>query len=738
MTTAAITLNETKIIQDYGRSSSEFLKKLHYWTKLSEIKTKSIGIYKDGKRWFYNTNDEWASQIGYSKRQVQRSISQLAKDGLVLLDKYNRYGKPPLNTIALNSDKMIELGLSTISSSQSPSKPTRGDTYKHPHNPKAPEHNNLHSENTKQTKTTVQDMIIIWNLKFLNQQEVLTKERGKFLYSAYTSSFNSTMTEWEDYCTFLRNNSGQNMSIDIALKFQSINSYKNRKDKTIYHPTQTIENQNLSSNTDSFETSQTREDSIDSRVDTSKSQDMLDIWNSIFGEKKSTVSMTSSLEILLAQTFQENFKSNLKEWKTYCCSIESSPYIMSSSFTLHIKSALKKEFIDKINAKQLGVTKVFVPEARITDEVENHLSQMALTEDPFINQIRRIFISIYGAPSYKSWIMPVGINIENGELTIHSENAFMKDMIRKDFYKIFEYVKSKKPAKPLETRNECLEAISSYHQEVTNESPSKEPLNTPEKPEWDPNVSLTDYFNQLSLSDLNRALGDDDCHFLNPQRDLDSNDLKVQEKKEEGASPQAQREDLLPDINDDLKEDESRTIQLLAPESERPNLSISLEERTFKKSSNDLKPGSNFKKQGRHNPFQNVIGGGGLIGHSVTPHIRTRIHKQHNNNQIKTSSFSIIQNQSTKPTRQQVKNYYLKNRYSKEKGQINILENKIFLDNQRFPRIIHKNRKNHLKLNVLGHSNNVNFYRKEVQNLKFTFPPEGHRHFDNKVNLMIF
>ena len=109
MNTIAITLNEPEILKSYGRSGLEFLKKLNYWVSIAEKSKKPVGIFKDGRRFFYNTIDAWSDQIGYSERQTQRTITALSKNNLILVEKHKRYRKPSINAYGLNFPKLQEI-----------------------------------------------------------------------------------------------------------------------------------------------------------------------------------------------------------------------------------------------------------------------------------------------------------------------------------------------------------------------------------------------------------------------------------------------------------------------------------------------------------------------------------------------------------------------------------------------------------------------------------------------------
>lgn len=67
-----------------GVNGALFLQQLHYWLK------KSVNV-QDGYTWVYNTNQQWLQQFPFwSLSTIQRIISKLEKEGLIIKGKYNR------------------------------------------------------------------------------------------------------------------------------------------------------------------------------------------------------------------------------------------------------------------------------------------------------------------------------------------------------------------------------------------------------------------------------------------------------------------------------------------------------------------------------------------------------------------------------------------------------------------------------------------------------------------------
>ncbi|ADF40351.1 hypothetical protein [Priestia megaterium] len=67
-----------------GVNGALFLQQLHYWLE------KSVNV-QDGYTWVYNTNQQWLQQFPFwSLSTIQRIISKLEKEGMIIKGKYNR------------------------------------------------------------------------------------------------------------------------------------------------------------------------------------------------------------------------------------------------------------------------------------------------------------------------------------------------------------------------------------------------------------------------------------------------------------------------------------------------------------------------------------------------------------------------------------------------------------------------------------------------------------------------
>lgn len=107
-----------------GLNEAVFLQQLHYWLQLGGERG-DVGVAHDGRRWIYNTIPEWCRQFPYlSARTLQRVISKLSQDGLVITDTLARFpeiarqtGRDPRDRIGfytINYDRLAEVAGSGI------------------------------------------------------------------------------------------------------------------------------------------------------------------------------------------------------------------------------------------------------------------------------------------------------------------------------------------------------------------------------------------------------------------------------------------------------------------------------------------------------------------------------------------------------------------------------------------------------------------------------------------------
>lgn len=87
-----------------GLNEAIIIQQLHYWLRTKHAKE------KDGKRWVYNTFDQWHSQLPFwSKRTIRRTFNSLEKDGYIITGNFNSNAWDRTKWYTLNYLKLKEL-----------------------------------------------------------------------------------------------------------------------------------------------------------------------------------------------------------------------------------------------------------------------------------------------------------------------------------------------------------------------------------------------------------------------------------------------------------------------------------------------------------------------------------------------------------------------------------------------------------------------------------------------------
>jgi hypothetical protein len=416
---STITFNNKKIIKSYTRTSLDLLNKFKYFLTLAEENPNINAPYHEGKYWVYNSSKNLSEKIFCSDRHTRRLLNELISSGILRKKKLDPHKN--INYYTLDIDKMGELGF-LREASQSKSQKQTG------------------SQNNP-TNTTTQDMLKIWNTAFPSNHTTMTKHTGSHLYQAYKKSFDCQMSKWIDYCNFLTQKYPRGISLDNALKFPMMNSYKG-KETGKENAVSSITNHSVPVPVTESPTLQIREECLEDKLVTVSVKEMLDFWNKTFQAKeKRIIALNKELEILMANSLRENFDSDLSKWQNYCLTIATSSYIMSDKFTIRLTWFLEKENIARIFDKDLGVKEIVNSEQSFERTARKHIEEMEHLESPIYNLIREKFVELYGAPSYISWIKPVQLEIFNNELIIKIKSQFFKDHIKENFGKIFEFAK---------------------------------------------------------------------------------------------------------------------------------------------------------------------------------------------------------------------------------------------------------------------------------------------------------
>ena len=108
-----------------GLNEAMFLQQLHYWVDRSHNEF-------EGRKWVYNTVPEWCKQFPFwSKRTLERILSTLEKQGLILVGNYNRKGFDRTKWYTVNYEKLTELEAED-EKSDAPGNGNMGESLKEP------------------------------------------------------------------------------------------------------------------------------------------------------------------------------------------------------------------------------------------------------------------------------------------------------------------------------------------------------------------------------------------------------------------------------------------------------------------------------------------------------------------------------------------------------------------------------------------------------------------------------
>ena len=86
-----------------GRVEALFLSQLDYWLERTHN-------FYDGRFWVYNTEAEWARQLGVSVSSIHRASLELEKQGLILRQRHNRIAYDHTLSYSICYERLRELG----------------------------------------------------------------------------------------------------------------------------------------------------------------------------------------------------------------------------------------------------------------------------------------------------------------------------------------------------------------------------------------------------------------------------------------------------------------------------------------------------------------------------------------------------------------------------------------------------------------------------------------------------
>jgi DNA-binding transcriptional regulator GbsR (MarR family) len=243
---------QPELVQVIGRSPALLLQQIHYWLTSGQ----KFGKYHEGRRWVYNSYDDWVKEIKtISKSTINRSIAVLKKIGIIVVKKLSHHRGDRTNWYTINYDKISEI-LETKSTTVSTKNPQEESSHsaltqevKMSLRSTQNESINIDSEitseklknpiysNQSQTQNEsskipiTQQMLSIWN-QYINQdiEPRLTVKRARLLMAALKYKFSNDLHKWKLYCQDIASSdflmgkvrAGFKASLDWALRFDII------------------------------------------------------------------------------------------------------------------------------------------------------------------------------------------------------------------------------------------------------------------------------------------------------------------------------------------------------------------------------------------------------------------------------------------------------------------------------------------------------------------------------------
>ena len=355
-----------------GRGASMFISTLQFL-----LSNKSVGVEKQGKKWVYNTSEQWGRYIGYSSRQIERIVSKLSNQGIIYVQKLSRCKSDRTNYYTIDEAKLEALLNEKEASVAKANSSLRQQEA------------SLHVDNRCPF-----DKMSEWSR---HEGEFFTKNTSKEINSKSDEKAFALKDVLQQVPIVLKDQDGQVKNI----KTTSINT-KTKNPEGSHSPK------------------------------TSIAQEMLSIWNKAL--EKSPTTMSKQLAPFLVAAYKSKFNSEIKQWEQYCKMISSSPYLTGESFNLSLLWALKYTTIDRIKNLEFGVKQI---EMASYSQIEAIAHIQTLDESQKCKEIRVKLLSLYGENAYKNWFSRIKLQVVDNRICFKAENRFMHDYIMNNYGQLF-------------------------------------------------------------------------------------------------------------------------------------------------------------------------------------------------------------------------------------------------------------------------------------------------------------
>ena len=369
-----------RLSESLGRGGAMFVNALQFL-----LNNQACGKHHDGKKWVYNTMEQWGKSLKYSTRQIERIVSSLQKKQIILVKKLSHSKGNSTNYYTLNTLMLDAL--------------ENGNEDAHLLNKKE-----LNQNNSRELHIT--------SLNATDKMSVASRQNGKL----YTKNTNKEINNKSD-----KKIKAYSVPSEIIVPndfSDEINQVQQVKIKKL-----DLKKDKTSSDTDSR---------LCSLPKTTVAQDMLIIWNDTF--EKNRGSMSKQLAPLLVAAYKHKFDSDIQKWKQYCLTLASSSYLTGDKFSLCLLWALKYTTIDRVNNLEFGVKKVSLSTYSITDALK-HISKV--NESELCKEVRGKLLAAYGEKVYKDWFEDLQLELIDNEVCFKAKNNFINDYVKSNFGDLF-------------------------------------------------------------------------------------------------------------------------------------------------------------------------------------------------------------------------------------------------------------------------------------------------------------
>jgi len=120
-----------RLSESLGRGGAMFVNALQFL-----LNNQSIGKQQDGKKWVYNTIEQWAKSLKYSNRQIQRIVNTLRDQQIIFVKKLSHSKGNSTNYYTLNQERVGVVLQGDVSSLKVPFKTRNVEQLSEQENPK--------------------------------------------------------------------------------------------------------------------------------------------------------------------------------------------------------------------------------------------------------------------------------------------------------------------------------------------------------------------------------------------------------------------------------------------------------------------------------------------------------------------------------------------------------------------------------------------------------------------------